>query len=164
MFTQFINNEILIVLILSVGLTAIALELIVPSFGMIGVVGIYLIFESILSLKNFSNPLIYIIISIIIASVNTFLIAKVFLRNIDSNKLVLNKNLSKSRSNKDSKIRDNLVGREGVVVKIMRPSGEVKIDDIIYMAISSGDYIDRGEKVKVEKIRGSKLYCRKINI
>lgn len=164
MLTSFITNEIVMILILSVGITALALELIVPSFGLIGIAGIYLIFESVLALKNFSNPLIYIVISVIIAGSITVLIAKTLLRNIDSNKLVLNKNLSNSRGNKDLQITEDLIGREGVVVKIMRPSGEVEIDGIIYMAISSGNYINRGEKVKVEKIRGGKLYCRKINL
>lgn len=162
MLTSLITSDIILIIILSLGLTALAIEILVPSFGLIGVAGIYLIIESVLSLKNFTNPILPILISVIISISLTFIITKTLLKNIESNKLVLNKSMSNTKGNKIN--NNNLIDKEGIVVKILRPSGEVDIDGIKYSAISSGDYISKGEKVIVDRIEGSQIYCKKIRL
>ncbi len=163
MLTNFINSEILLILILSAALIAIALEVLIPSFGVIGLAGVYLLVESILAIQNFENPYRAIFISIVIALIMTVVISKYLLRNMKNNRLVLNQSMSVAKGNKNKAVGEDFVGKTGIVVKVLRPSGEVKIEDEVYDAISNGDFIDRNSKVIVEEIKGSQLICKKID-
>lgn len=47
------------------------------------------------------------------------------------------------------------VGSRGEVMATLRPSGKVVIDNQIYEAVTSGSFIAKGEKIRVEKLEGS---------
>lgn len=53
-----------------------------------------------------------------------------------------------------------LVGREGTAATVLRPSGKVSIDGKLYDAISESEFIERGEKVKVERFENAQLYVQ----
>lgn len=162
MLTGFITSEIIFTIILIIALTAITLEIFIPSFGLIGLVGIYLLIESILAIGNIDNAVFYVILSLIIAIILSFILAKFFLRNIDNNRLVLNDDLSNSKGSKLGKAEKGLIGKKAIVKKTLRPSGLVEIDEIIYGAISSGDFLSKGDEVLVENVRNGQLYVREI--
>lgn len=162
MFTGFIANEILFVILLSLSLVLITLEFFIPSFGIVGLTGGYLLIESILSADNFSNITFLVGVSLLISLIIITLIIKYFVRNMEKNKLVLNTSLKTSKGNKPKYDNPDLVGQIAIVHKTLRPSGEVMLNNEIYEAVSFGDYIGQNEEVIVEKIVASKLYVRKI--
>lgn len=164
MLTSFINSDIIFTIILSISLIALALEVMIPSFGLIGIIGIYLFIESILAIQYVPNPIISIIIAIIVTIIVVFIISKTIIKNIETNRLVLQKNLSKITGNKNSNLEKKLIGKEAIVVKTMRPSGEIEIENEVYHAISDGNFITKGEKVIIEGIKGGQILCRKIEI
>ncbi len=45
--------------------------------------------------------------------------------------------------------KTNLKGKIGVVYTVLKPSGKITIKDEQYEATTGGEYIDKGEKVKV---------------
>ncbi|MFZ0565558.1 MAG: NfeD family protein [Chlamydiales bacterium] len=49
------------------------------------------------------------------------------------------------------------VGTQGVVISPLRTAGKVEIQGEIYDAVSSGKFIEKGEKVKVIGVEGSKM-------
>lgn len=50
-----------------------------------------------------------------------------------------------------------LVGREGITLTDMRPSGTIEIDHEPYSAVSNGQWITKGSKVRVTAIDGTKI-------
>jgi len=50
-----------------------------------------------------------------------------------------------------------LVGREGVVTSDLRPSGSVKIDDRPVDVVSDGQFIEKGTKVRVVRVEGARV-------
>lgn len=56
----------------------------------------------------------------------------------------------------------DLVGKTGTAYTVLRPSGKIMIEDQIYDAFSRGDYIEKGDTVKVLEIEGSTLRVRKV--
>ena len=58
--------------------------------------------------------------------------------------------------------KEDLIGKEGEAVTILRPSGRVKIDDEIYDAYTRGEYIERGEKIRVVSQEGTSLKVRSV--
>lgn len=164
MLTGLITNEIIFTVVLTLAFTMLILELFVPSFGMFGLSGIYLLFESFLALKNIENAVLYIIISIVISAIIGFIIGKIFFKNMDKNKLVLHSNFNNIKGNNLQRDvnKEELLNSVGVVEKVLRPSGTIEINSKIYNAVSNGDFISKGKKVVVEKIEKSQLYVREI--
>lgn len=52
---------------------------------------------------------------------------------------------------------DRLVGKEGVVVVPLAPSGRVKVEGVDWSAVGPGETIHAGERVKVSAVDGMKL-------
>jgi membrane-bound serine protease (ClpP class) len=57
----------------------------------------------------------------------------------------------------------DLVGREGEAYSILRPSGKVIIDGIVYDAIAETSWIEKGSKVRVVHRETTQIYVRKID-
>lgn len=162
MITNLINNEILYVIVLSLGITLLLIEAVVPSFGLIGISGILLIFESVTSSLRFENYYLLMIISLFSGIILAYLITWNFILSRES-KLILKNNLHKAKGNGYELSKEDLIQKEGIVTKVLRPSGEIEVGGKIYNAISDGNFIEKGKKVVIEKIEGSQLFVKKIN-
>lgn len=57
----------------------------------------------------------------------------------------------------------DLLGKEGIVAKELRPAGTVIIDNNPVDVVSEGEYIPKGEMVKVLAINGSRVVVRRVN-
>jgi len=55
-----------------------------------------------------------------------------------------------------------VVGKEGKVLSMLRPSGKVEIDGEIYDAMSEIGYINPGEKVRVTRYETGQVYVIKV--
>lgn len=160
MLTSMITSDIALIAIISLGLILLILEFIVPSFGVLGLAGLYLTIESVLALKNFSNYYIHIFISVIIAiSFAYILYIKIFKKNSD---LVLKQSLSSFKGNKSSNLIKDLAGKRGYVVKVLKPAGKIEIDGEVYSAVSDGDYISKDSEVWVSRVENSQVYCKEV--
>ncbi|MFM1581029.1 NfeD family protein [Helcococcus bovis] len=162
MLTGIITNDVVFVIVLTLGLTALIMELFIPSFGIIGITGIYLIFESFLAIKNIDNIFLCLIISILLSLSISLIIIKIFFKNFDKNRLVLRDNMSKTKSKSVDPISLDLINKEGIVEKTLRPSGLVKIEGKLYNAVSFGDFISKDSDVKVERIEKNQIYVKEI--
>lgn len=58
--------------------------------------------------------------------------------------------------------RPNLVGRQGVVTRELRPAGTIVIDGNPVDVVSEGDYVTKGRKVVVVEVTGSRVVVRPI--
>lgn len=58
-------------------------------------------------------------------------------------------------------ITNSLTGKKGITETVLRPSGKVVIDGVIYDAYTRGEYIDKGSPVEVVNVIGSSLLVRK---
>ncbi len=54
------------------------------------------------------------------------------------------------------------IGKEGIVIKDLKPSGVIEIDGEVYQALSEGQYIKRNTKVSIIGGNGSHLIVRYI--
>ncbi|MDX5477744.1 MAG: nodulation protein NfeD [Cyclobacteriaceae bacterium] len=57
--------------------------------------------------------------------------------------------------------QDGLLGKEGIAHTRLMPSGKVLIEDEIYDAYSRGEFIDKGEAIKVISTEGTSLKVKK---
>lgn len=52
------------------------------------------------------------------------------------------------------------LGKEGVVLSLLRPAGVMLIDGVKIDVVSEGQYIEPGAKVKVVSVNGSRIVVR----
>lgn len=165
------------ILLFVIGLILILLEIfVIPGFGVAGVLGIILIIAGlVLSLVNnqhFGLPggifeaigmvIFRITVTIIIAFVLLFTVGGSIFNFPILNKMVLT---SDQKSTEGFSIKQenhkNLVGKTGVAITDLRPSGKVEIDDNIYDAITDAAFIVQGETIEVIKGEGYSIKVKK---
>jgi membrane-bound serine protease (ClpP class) len=157
------------------GLILLALEIfVVPGFGVTGASGMMLIFASLffaqlpndaINLDNISSQNIYMALLIIIIGIVLGVLAIVLILK----KVVKRKGIiSETALNKEQKLEDGYigvpmdlaeyVGMTGTSVTVLRPAGKISIGDKLIDAVSTGNFIEQGTRVKVVKYENTQLY------
>lgn len=164
------------ILLFFIGIIFIALEVfVIPGFGVFGVIGLFASLSSLIliMLNNdmfdftfvLSRDLIASSLSVFI-SVFSFGLLVLFggIKLTDSEafkKIALNETQEKGKGYVSKKYSDNLLNMKGKSFTILRPSGKVIIDENIYDASTSGEYIDKNKNVIVTNNEGSSLKVKK---
>lgn len=161
-----------------VGFALLALEVfVIPGFGVAGISGIVCIVGSLIFMMlgndnfNFDYvPSEAITTAATVVGVGVFgSIVVLFVlgyRMTKSNmfkKVALVTTQDKSEGYVATFYAEELVGKEGTASTILRPSGRVEIEDEIYDAYTRGEYIEKGEKIKVISQEGTSLKVRSIS-
>lgn len=63
----------------------------------------------------------------------------------------------------DSLNYKSYVGKQGISLSVLRPSGKVKVGDTVLDAMSEGDFIDKGRKVLVYKSETNYVVVKKVS-
>lgn len=77
------------------------------------------------------------------------------------NELVLFDKSTGDRGYTSAEWREYLMGKQGIVITELRPSGAVVIDKEPVDVVSEGAYIKKGEIVKVVSVNGNRVVVRK---
>ena len=146
------------ILIFAAGLVLIIIETTVPGFGVFGISGIIAIFASMI----FAAPTIgqgfgTVLIATIAAVISVPIFFKIFGKTKIMRRLVLSAAETTDQGYTHADRKDLLLGKTGVALTVLRPSGSVMIDDIKTDAITDGEYIYKGTNVKVIRIEGAKV-------
>ena len=167
------------ILIFAVGIVLLILEIFVlPTFGALGVLGIILTVAgltlSLLRVVNFdfnyagwgsaTTAFLRVVLVIGIVIVAAIFYGDKFILSKRMNKFVLHttQDASKGYTVKPSEL-NGLLGKTGIASTMLRPAGNVKIEDTVYDALTDGDFIEKGDSIKVYSLRGSYLVVRKIS-
>ena len=166
------------IIALFVGIVLILLEVfVIPGFGLAGITGIAMTVGAMVLImvnNDFFNFEMVPLNDIIMASLAIFggLTGGVLLLFVGGVRLS-HSGLFKRISLTDTQAQSegytsnfntgmDLVGKTGTAYTVLRPSGKIMVEDQIYDAFSRGDYIEKGDTVKVLGIEGSTLKVRKV--
>ncbi|MFC7060647.1 NfeD family protein [Halobacillus seohaensis] len=106
---------------------------------------------------------LYSVIGVLIGGAASFMFLKVFKRREMWTKIALNDQLSSEMGyNSMKETYSDLVQRNGKALTDMRPVGTIQIDDEEYSAISNGQWIHKGDAVKVTAVDGTRILVKKI--
>lgn len=146
------------VLIFAAGLVLIIIETTMPGFGVFGISGIIAIFASmIFAAPTISQGFGTVLIATVAALISIPVFFKIFGKTKLMRRLVLSSAETPDQGYTHADRKDQLLGKTGVAVTILRPSGSVIIDGIKTDAITDGEYIYKGTNVKVIRIEGAKV-------
>lgn len=147
----------LVLTLLVVGFILLAIEFITPGFSIPGTLGLlFLGFASYTAFKhlNFITGLLVSIGSIFIVIV----LFRLFLRSRTYIKLRLQD--SEKGFGAASEELKNLIGKRGISITPLRPSGTAIIDGKRIDVITDGIFMDRDVKLKVIRIEGAKVFVK----
>lgn len=152
------------VILFVVGLVLIILEVIIPDFGLLGLLGIgslafgiyYTTGDFGIMVRDLSLALIVSIILIIVLIRKGYSISNL-------NKFVLSTSSKKAQEVEKAESQAQIkVGMVGETLTPLRPSGKVSFNDQTrsYDVLSSGGHIARGTRVVIQEIHGTKIVVR----
>ncbi|MRH43109.1 nodulation protein NfeD [Aquibacillus halophilus] len=106
---------------------------------------------------------LYAVIGVIIGGVCSLFFLKVFKRRDMWTKLTLSDQLTSDKGyNTMNKTYSELINKEGITVTDMRPVGTIRIENNDYSAITNGQWIERGSKINVTLVDGTKILVSKL--
>ena len=133
-----------IVVLAVLGLVMIFAEILMPGFGLFGILGTISLFGSLaLTFKIYALILFLIMLVAVVA----VFFAMVFLAK-------------QSGLYFDENALQGLLGQTGVTHSTLRPFGVAEIDGKMIDVCSQGDFIDRDEKVQVVQITGKTVIVK----
>ena len=152
---------ILGLLCLLAGFIFVGIEMVVPGFSVPGISGIVCLIAGVFLLadtvmEGFFITVIVLALLGILMAVMLYLLSKgKFLSPI-----ILEEEQKSTEGYLSSSDLKYLLGKKGVAMTDLRPTGVGQIDGINFDVISEGNYISAGEPVEIIKVEGSKLIVR----
>lgn len=169
------NWEIIIFIL---GVVLVAVEVfVIPGFGIAGIAGVILVIMglTLTMVGNFSvedfeggdlSPLAralgVVMVSVLVSLITSIWLTKRFWGQGALSKLALDT----SESVEDGFVgvptkQYDLVGKEGVTISVLRPSGKVLVGDDVYDAISELGFIEKDETIIISKYETGQIYVHK---
>ncbi len=151
------------VLLFFVGLILLAIEFFVPGFGIFGIAGIAsILFSLFMTLGGGIGALNMMAGGIVLAVIGFLLLLKYLPSSRLWNRLVLKDALKTDKGYISSDNLSTIIGREGIVLTLLRPAGTVRIADQVYDVVSEGRFIEPGVTVKVLSVNGNRILVRAV--
>ena len=160
------------------GIILLVVEIfVIPGFGVFGILGITLILTGLtlgmLPNENFdftfvpSGDLFVALTTVLLAAIVAIGLIFTLAPKINQwemfSKFSLADTQQRTEGYTSSFYSNDLLGQEGIAHTRLMPSGKVMIGDDLYDAYSRGEFIDRGERVKVISTEGTSLRVKKIS-
>lgn len=150
-------------ILFGVGIILLLIEVFVPGFGIFGIIGIGSIIGSMV-LASYSTT--NILFSLLIAAVLTIIMSVLFFKYVGYSgplkRMVLTDSIKTEEGYVSNVTREEIVGKVGESLTVLRPSGTAIFDDERFDVVSEGGYIGQGKKVKVIATAGSRIVVREI--
>jgi len=164
------------ILIVIVGVGLIIVEIFVlPGFGVAGIAGVILLFFGLFAslvgnvgfnfprMEDMRTELWTITITLILAVAFVASTLRYVMKTPMFGRLVLTKSTDRASGYTSYDDRSELLGQEGVALTSLRLSGTVRLGDRRVDVISDGDYIDKGERIKVVAVHSGQVYVTRVS-
>ncbi len=165
----FAEADALFYILFSISLLLLAIEAIIPSFGIIGLGGILMAFGAITArcvTGNNTSKEIFVYIGVLLAIIVVLVVIVKLLNRIhkaikrSKNYLIVD-GVKVPLTKEGTLDYSFLLGKEGEVVSDLKPTGKVKIDGNVFEVTTTKGYLYTGTLVKVDKVVGQKIIVRK---
>lgn len=156
-FTGAIGTGIVVLFIVGV-ILILAEVFVIPGFGIAGISGITAVLVSLF----FIFPNYSIAINVLLAVILITLVIAIFMiKKLGSSRFWKRISLESSSKNYHSSTsKKDYLNQEGETLSKLRPAGTIKIDEDRVDAVSEGSFIEKGKKVKVISVSGSRVVVR----
>ncbi len=159
-----------------IGVVLIALEVfVIPGFGIFGIIGLFTSIGALILImlnndmfdftfvvsKDIVNASLSVLISVFAFGILILFGGIKFTDSQAFKKISLDETQNSDLGYISKKYSDDLIGKKGKTFTVLRPSGKILINDEIYDATSSGEFIEKNTKVEIISNEGSNLKVKK---
>ena len=171
MWQQFIDlfadYGLISMLIMLFGLIMCMLEVVVPGFGVFGILGALFTIGGFVSRivigTTWLQILIMIILIVVVIAISVILVSLLARMGLLGKiSIVQEKTVVPTDYEKPTKEQLKLVGKIGFAYTVFKPSGKLIYDGKTYDAMSDGEFIEQGEKIKVVDIKNNTIIVKKV--
>lgn len=157
------ESVILMLIIYFVGLVLIIIDGKVVNDGTLATIGLVSMLTAVgVAAPNLTSAL-FAIIGVVLGAACSFFFLKVFKRRDMWTKIALKDQLTKEAGYNSMNMEyEKLIGELGETMNDLRPVGTIKVNGKHYSAQSEGKWIEKGTKVKVVKVDGTKIEVEEI--
>lgn len=143
------------IILLIVGAILLICEMLLPGVGIAGVCGaIACVAGLIIGSNNIAQAGFTFAILLIVLLIAALIIFKfIFGKRKKSSKLVLTEDISQNNLG-SLKRAESLIGKEGIALTALRPSGTIEVDGNRIDAVADGEFIAKGERVIIAYTEG----------
>lgn len=159
-------------LLLAAGIGLLLIEaFVLPGFGIAGILGILALLAALImstvgdgvSTQGLIAATSRFGLSLLVALVASAVMLRYLPKTKFGRQLVLETDLSAATGYTSEPLSEHdLVGKEGVASSTLRPSGVADIDGKRIDVVSDGEFIDPGERIRVDHVDGNRVVVRRI--
>lgn len=155
--------EVIGIVLLVLGFILAAVEMVVPGFGMPGIsAAVCLIAGIFCTADTVAEGALITLVVMALLAVMLAAVLWLFSKGKLKSPLILREEQKKDQGYISSADLNYLLGKKGVALTDLRPSGTGDFDDIRFDVISEGKFINKGAKLEIIRVNGSRLVVREI--
>jgi len=148
------------------GMVLLIVEVFMPGFGLPGITGIVLellcIILTYVSHGSMAALGVTLIILAVIAIVISLALRSANKGRLSKSAVILTETESAEEGYVASGDMDVFLGKTGVTSTVLRPTGMAEFDGVKLNVQSDGEYIAKGETVRVDHVEGARVVVRRI--
>lgn len=163
----FADYGVIAMVVMIFGLIMCMIEVVIPGFGVFGILGTMCTFGGLVGrIIMGATPIqilamfIFVVAVVVVSLLLLVLMAKLGI--LGKSALVQDKTVVPTDYEKPSKEQLKLVNKVGFAHTVFKPSGKLLYEGKVYDAISNGEFIEKGEKIKIVEIRNNQIVVKKI--
>lgn len=147
------------------GILCIIIEMLLPTIGLLAGVGVAAMLYSVVLALGGNMAAVSVLVISLMAAIAIFALLVNQLPSSRLWKKFVLKDQSTSKRGYISAVEESyLVGQQGTVLTELRPSGSALIDGHSVDVVSEGAFIQKGEKIKVVSVNGSRVVVRRLEL
>ena len=164
MFGEMGPTLIIAIILFVAGFILIGIEMAIPGFSIPGVSGIICLVVAIFLVSDtFVEGAIIALIIMALLGIMFAIILGILSKAKLKSPIILKDEQNKEKGFISSNDLKYLLGKQGVAVTDLRPSGTADFDGIEFDVISEGKYISKDTKLVIYKVQGSKLIVKAVS-
>ena len=145
-------------ILLVLGLAFFTAELFHPGFGAFGVMGlIAFALDILISSQTLRQGLLFTALTAVIVLAFLVLGARLITKGKMPKKLVLREENGAAEGFNAAEAAENLLGRSGTAVTVLRPAGIALIDGKRVDAVTRGEYLEKDAPLRVLEVSGGRI-------
>ena len=156
----------LMALLFILGAVLIAIEFMMPGFGIAGTIGIIsLLVGIVIASQVVTLPVLLgmiVIVLLLIAGLLIWAYRSAVKGGRISKTLLLNSRLDSEQGYTSFRNEEELLGMEGVTLSLLRPAGQADIGGRRVDVVTEGEFIPKGVRVKVIKVEGFRIVVERV--
>jgi len=152
---------ILPIVLFVIGFILIGIEMLTPGISVPGITGsVCLILGIFLTADTFQEGIVITIIVLVILSIMFAITLRILSKGKLKSPIILKEEQNRDKGYLSSNDLNHLLGKEGMATTDLRPSGTGVFDGMELDVISEGKYIEKGTKLIIHNVQGSKLIVK----